>query len=98
MLVTFSTRGYSDITLFGDVALTLLKMMGHSGNVPGAILAADVPAALNRLQAAIDATKATPPIADKQNKEPEVSLSKRGLPLINLLTNAVEENNNVMWK
>jgi hypothetical protein len=98
MLVTFSTRGYSDITLFGDVALTLLKMIGHSGNVPGAILAADVPAALHRLQVAIDATKATPQMADKENKEPEVSLSKRGLPLINLLTNAVEENNNVMWK
>ena len=101
MLVTFSTRGYSDITLFGDVALTLLKMMGHSGNVPGAILAADVPAALNRLLAALDNTKAKPPIADKDDKddnEPEVSLSKRGLPLINLLTNAAEENNNVMWK
>ena len=30
MLVTFSTNAYSDITLFGVIALTLLKMMGHS--------------------------------------------------------------------
>ena len=42
MLVTFSTDTYPNITLFGDVALTLLKMMGHSTTVPGAILAADV--------------------------------------------------------
>ncbi|GAB6140560.1 DUF1840 domain-containing protein [Methylosoma difficile] len=98
MLVTFSTRGYSDITLFGDIALTLLKMMGHSGNVPGAILAADVPAALNRLLTALDNIKPTPPITDKEDKEPEVSLSKRGLPLIKLLNDAVKENSNVMWK
>ena len=49
MLVTFTTDAYADITMFGDVALATLKMMGHSATVPGAILAADVPAALSRL-------------------------------------------------
>jgi len=48
MLVTFTTDAYADIIMFGDVALTLLKMMRHSKTVPGAILAADVPMALNR--------------------------------------------------
>jgi len=33
MLVTFTTDAYADITMFGDVALTLLKMMGHSKTV-----------------------------------------------------------------
>jgi hypothetical protein len=28
MLVTFTTDTYADITMFGDVALTMLKMMG----------------------------------------------------------------------
>ena len=45
MLVTFSCPAYADITMFGDVAIRLLKMMGHSGTVPSALLAADVPAA-----------------------------------------------------
>jgi len=54
MLVTFTTKAYADITMFGDVALALLKKMGHSATVPGAILAADVPAALSKLTAAID--------------------------------------------
>lgn len=46
MLVTFTSDAYTDITMFGDVALTMLKMMGHSATVPGAILAADIPEAL----------------------------------------------------
>jgi hypothetical protein len=98
MLVTFTTKAYADITMFGDVALTMLKMMGHSATVPGAILAADVPAALSRLSAAIDAEKASPPVADKDADEPVVSMAHRALPLINLLAAAAEAERNVMWK
>lgn len=50
MLVTFSCPAFADITLFGDVAIRLLKMMGHSGTVPSALLADDVPAALARME------------------------------------------------
>jgi Domain of unknown function (DUF1840) len=42
MLVTFTTKAYADITLFGDIVLAMLKMMGHSATVPGAILADNV--------------------------------------------------------
>jgi len=34
MLVTFTTSAYAGITPFGDVALHLLKLMGHSAK-PG---------------------------------------------------------------
>ncbi|MHB1215167.1 MAG: DUF1840 domain-containing protein [Thiobacillus sp.] len=98
MLVTFTTDAYADITLFGDVALALLKMMGHSATVPGAILAADVPAALSRLTAAIDAEKSTPPIEDKDTDEPAVSMAHRALPLMALLAAAARAESNVMWK
>ena len=100
MLVTFSTNAYSDITLFGDIALTLLKMMGYSATIPGAILAADVPMALSRLISAINAEKASPPVDDKNEDrdKSEVSLAHRSLPLINLLTAAAKANSNVMWK
>ena len=57
MLVTFTTDAYADITMFGDVVHTMLKMMGHSVTVPGAILAADVPEALRRLTTAVEAEK-----------------------------------------
>ncbi len=98
MLVTFTTDAYADITLFGDVALAMLKMMGHSATVPGAILAADVPAALSRLTAAIEAEKASPPGQDQDEDEPVVSMRNRALPLINLLAAAAKADANVMWK
>ena len=98
MLVTFTTKAYADITLFGDVALAMLKMMGHSASVPGAILAADVPAALNRLKTAIDASKASSPVIDKDADEPKVSMAHRALPLIDLLAAAAKAESDVMWK
>lgn len=101
MLVTFKTDA-GNITMFGDVALTMLKMMGHSKTVPGAILAADVPMALNRLKAAINTEKDSLPVEedgdDDEDKEPVVSIADRALPLINLLTAAVEADCNVMWE
>ncbi len=50
MLVTFKTSAHADITMFGSAAVSLLKMMGQSGNVPGAIMAEDIPAALDKLK------------------------------------------------
>ena len=59
MLVTFRTKAYADITMFGDVAVRLLKLMGHSGTVPGAMLAEDIAVALERLKGAVEADKQT---------------------------------------
>ena len=42
MLVTFDSKSGA-ITMFGDVAKSLLKLMGQSGDVPGAILGKDIP-------------------------------------------------------
>ena len=58
MLVTFRSQATESITMFGDIAQSLLKMMGASGKVPGALGAEDVPAALTRLEAEIEALKA----------------------------------------
>ncbi len=100
MLVTFSCPAYANITMFGDVAIHLLKMMGHSATVPGALLAGDVPAALERLEAAVAADKQTPEpqeSAEGEDGEPAVSLSHRALPLIELLKAAAKAKCDVMW-
>ncbi|MDO9311177.1 MAG: DUF1840 domain-containing protein [Nitrosomonas sp.] len=99
MLVTFTTDAHANITMFEGDALTMLKMMGHSATVPGAILAADVPAALSRLTAAIDAEKISSPVENENEDtdEPVVSMTNRGLPLIDLLTAAAKAGCNVMW-
>jgi len=98
MIVTFTTKTYPDIIMFGNIALTMLKMMGHSAKVPGAILAADVPAALGRLKTAIETLKEPPPDEEEDEEEPRVSLAHRALPLIELLEAAVAAGANVMWK
>jgi len=97
MLVTFKTDAYADITMFGDVAIAMLKMMGHSGTVPSALLAEDVPDALNRLTAAINKGSNKPMDTNNGDDEP-VSMQHRALPLIGLLTAAAEAKSDVMWK
>ncbi|HEU0187410.1 MAG TPA: DUF1840 domain-containing protein [Gallionellaceae bacterium] len=96
MLVTFTTKAYADITMFGDVAKSILKMMGHSGTVPSAIVAADVPEALARLKAAVAAERPAPGNDDAE--EPTISMAHRALPIIELLTAAAKQNCDVMWK
>ncbi len=99
MLITFSSPAYADITMFGDIAIQLLKYMGHSGKVPGALMAEDIESALQKLQAAIDADSELPPPQTPVNgdDEPPVSLSHRALPLIELLKASYKQNCNVMW-
>lgn len=97
MLVTFTTDAYPNITMFGDNAFDVLKIMGHSATVPGAIRAEDVPEALSRLQAATESNRNRPPAANKNADEPEVSMAHRGLPLIELLSAAVKSKSHVMW-
>lgn len=102
MLVTFRTDAYANITMFGDVAVSLLRMMGHSGTVPSAIRADDVPAALRRLKTAVEKHKAeggSPPKGPQEDdgEEPPVSLAQRAFPLIELLEAAAKRKCDVMW-
>lgn len=100
MLITFSCPAYADITMFGHVAIRLLKMMGHSGTVPSALVADDVPAALERLEAAVAAQAQSPEpegSAEADDEQRAVSLRHRALPLIELLKAAAKAECNVMW-
>ena len=105
MLITFSTKSAADITMFGDVAVRLLKLMGQSGGVPGALLAADLPSAIDRLKKAIatagDEPAGNEPARDGEDSEkapPPVTLRQRAFPLIRLLEAAVRANADVVWK
>ena len=100
MLVTFRSKAWGNVTQFGDVAVTLLKMMGHSGTIPSALLAADVPAALARLK---EQLAASAPDArggssrDNDDAETPVGLRQRAYPLIELLSAAAQQECDVMW-
>lgn len=76
----------------------IAEMMGHGGTEPGAILAADLPAALSRLTAAIDKTRTETSAGDDDEDETRVRLSNRALLLVNLITAAAQQNCDVMWE
>ena len=102
MLITFTSPAFYDITMFGDVARQLIKMMGHSGTIPSAIGADDIPAALERLQGAVKTEEAKPETdrrtGDEDDEEEEpVSLSNRAFPLIEMLSAAAAQHASVMW-
>jgi len=100
MIVTFKTKKHPDITMFGDIALKLIKIMGHGGTVPGAIGADEVEEAARRLQAAIDADKAASEGLEEQgdeNGERRISLAQRAQPLLELVLAAARADAPVMW-
>ncbi|MFW9763884.1 DUF1840 domain-containing protein [Vibrio parahaemolyticus] len=105
MLITFRCRSYANVTMFGDIALEMIKMMGHSGTVPGSISAQDVPDALSKLNSALSAKNSAeenrPTDVDvdveEEQAEPAVSLGRRAFPLIELLKSAIKEECEVMW-
>ena len=100
MIVTFKTKKHPDITMFGDIALKLIKIMGHGGTVPGAIGADEVEAAAQRLQAAIDQDKAASEGVEEQEDESgerRISLAQRAQPLLDLVLAAVEADAPIMW-
>ena len=108
MIVTFRSKAHADIMMFGDIAVNLLKLMGHSGTVPGAFLAEEVPTALDHLKKAIAAHKAEAHKAtvddepdsaqdDDDSGERTVDLAHRALPLIELLEASATAKCDVMW-
>ena len=98
MLVRFDSKA-GTITTFGDVANNLLRAMGQTGAIPGALLAQDIPAAVERLRRAVDAsTEKTPAPKANDEGEPPVNLRQRALPLIELLERAAKQGADVIWE
>jgi hypothetical protein len=106
MIVKFSTRAGA-LTMHGDAAVVLLKAMGHSGTVPGAILAADLPEGLERLRRKLaeDAGAPSPPPAarddddeEEREREPPVTLRMRAVPFIDMVETAIRRGSDLMWE
>jgi len=100
MLVRFDSE-VGSVTMFGDIAITVLKMMGHSGTVPSALLAADIPAALQQLKSGLAMTADDSQVSagNKQDdKQPPVSLRQRAFPLVELLERAAARGVDITWR
>ncbi len=99
VLVTFKTKSYANITMLGKVGMNMLEMMKFGVNVPGGIVSADLPEALDNLLLALEAVpKEAAPEHDADDDQAKVSLHTRALPLIKLLQAAIADKNNIRWE
>lgn len=104
MLVRFSSVKTDSIVMFGDVGVQLIRMLGGSGNIPGAIEAEDIPAAVARLKGELKRLSGGQPEPaaggkdDETEHETPVALATRALPLIDLLNRAAAAKAAVMWE
>jgi hypothetical protein len=101
MLVKFHTPSHGDITYEGKIGVALLKLMGRTGNVPGALDAEHVPAALAALKHELaihqEAEHATQASAGDENAD-VIALRTRAFPLIELLEAAAGAGEYVSWE
>ena len=108
MLVTFHCKSSPSITYVDDVALKLLKIMGHSGTVPSALPAVAIPAAFSRLQQALAAS--APEVLEQRHDQGHgedtedteaalpVALRLRAYPMIQMLYSAGLKGNDITWE
>ena len=102
MLVKFTSPAGASVSMYEKDAVALLKMMGHSGTVPSAIRAEDIPAALQQLDTALHAD--SPTTTEKASEDGEagenskVSTNVRAYPLIQLLKAGAAKQKAVMWE
>jgi hypothetical protein len=98
VLIRFDSKA-GTITMFGDVAKKLLRLMGQTGAIPGAILAPDIPPAVERLRQAISGEpEKAAPRDTKDEGEPPVNLRQRAFPLVELLERAAKQKADVIWE
>jgi len=85
--------------MFGDVGLSLLKLMDYGVTVPGAIVAADVGKALSNLQKGLlGLPEEVEQETDDADEPTRINLATRALPLLELLQAASANENDVRWE
>ena len=94
-MIIFKTKHHADIEMFDAPALNLIKLMGHTGTVPGALNPDEVKHALTTLKKALNTASAQ---SGDSWDDDSVSLSHRGAPLLELLQNAIDEEEHVIWE
>ena len=107
MLIIFKSKAAGDVMMFGDVAQSLMEIMGKSPEAKGIVTVEQLPDAIARLKAAVAQDKAERPVVDHDErlfeKTPEggkreyVSLARRAVPLIELLDYSLKEEVPVTW-
>jgi hypothetical protein len=108
MIVRFATE-FGSLAMLGESAVTLLRLGGHSGAVPGAILAEDLAAFAQRLRSGltVHGDEPSPPLAHSakdsadaeadEDRPTPIALRKRAVPLLDMIDTAIARRSGLMW-
>lgn len=103
--IRFSSKAGANVTMDERIALELIRMMGHSGAVPGAILGDKLNPALTALRQRLasaaaeqDETRAAGSDDDDDDDAQHVALSTRAFPLLQLMEAADKRHQDLMWE
>lgn len=100
MLVRFDSK-VGTFSMFERDARHMIKLMGHSDTIPGAILGADIEKTLQTFQTGLmEAAKqenqhSKPP--QDEDEEETVSVNRRAYPVLELLKKAAKQKETLMW-
>ena len=100
MPIRFHSEVTGDVVMLNDIGHRFIHMLGHGGSVPGAIAAEDVPAALEKLRAALDRAARSAGDTnrrDDDDDEPRIGLQVRAVPLIEMMERAIEGGSWLAW-
>ena len=108
MLITFKSRASADVTMLTDTAKYILAVLGKPLGERGVIMAAEVPAALARLDAAIEAGKKHEAMlshngsaalhhSERDTHPDVVRIDQRAWPIREMLRESRDANADVMW-
>ncbi|MCK5918460.1 MAG: DUF1840 domain-containing protein [Cocleimonas sp.] len=95
MLIQFTCKTASTVSMHENDAKRMLKLMNQSGKIPSALQSKDAQKALDDLQQGLSITANKD--QDSHKEKDDISLNTRAYPLIQLLKHAAEKEEYVMW-
>lgn len=108
-LVVFRSKAAGEIFMFAETARRIFEIVGKTEGPRGVITADEVPAALQRLQAAVDAERADLKAAEQQARAADrdgadtpaaaraITLGQRAFPLLDMLRAAAKRQVDITW-
>ncbi len=108
MLYKFVSKAAAEMIMLEPDAERILKIIGKAPSESGIITLEQIPAAIQVLQAAVDADNERKPVAAAQNPDDEdegddesvkatVGLKQRAVPFIDMLKRSAAEGVAVIW-
>ncbi|WP_182119701.1 DUF1840 domain-containing protein [Acidovorax sp. FHTAMBA] len=104
MLYKFKSRAAADLIMLEPQGRQILEIIGKTPGANGIVTAAQIPAAIAALEAAVLADEAQPAVEDETEEEAAnnerkdtVRLRQRAAPFIDMLRRSAAENVDVVW-